>query len=81
MRFLHAGVHRQRYRELTSLHAIYNQGTIEPFEAHCPRCGAVYFAGLSQSDEWPDLDVLERKAVSTLGAECPDHPHFFETGR
>ena len=80
MRFLHAGVHRQRYRELTALRPIYNEGTPEPFEVRCPKCGAVYVAGLSPMKAWPDLAELEREAVAVLAAECPDHPHFFEAG-
>jgi hypothetical protein len=79
MRFLHAGVHRQRYRELTTLRPIYNQGTPEPFEIRCPTCGTVYVAGLSPTEEWPDLVAVEHQAVAALAAECPDHPHFFNT--
>ncbi len=79
MRFLHSGVHRQRYRELTTLRPIYNQGTPEPFEVRCPTCGAVYVAGLSPTEVWPDLERLERDAMARLAAECPDHAHFFET--
>lgn len=80
MRFFHAGVHRQWYRELTTLKPLYNPGTLEPFEVQCPRCGLVYATGLSPSEVWPNLEELGREAASTLEAECPDHPHFFEVG-
>jgi hypothetical protein len=71
-------VHHQRYRELTTLKPIYNQGGIEAVEVRCPRCGAVYVAGLSQSEEWPDLGAVELAAIAALSKECPDHPHYFE---
>lgn len=80
MLFLHVAVHRARYRELVAAEPIPGLTAPEPVTVACPKCGDLFVAELDPYDEPPDLEEQEWEGMSLLARECPDHPHYFETG-
>ncbi len=77
MEFLHAGIYRQRYRELLAELPVFGDQPPDPFTIQCPRCGDTYVAELDPYDEPWDLEEQEYAATVRLWRECPDHTTRF----
>ncbi len=79
MRFLHAGIYRDRLRDLTAARAKIGQDDTLPGSEllRCPRCSAPYLFDLEPDEEPITWDEAEWLAAVRLNDECPDHPHMF----
>ncbi len=80
MRWLNTRVHLDEYEHPAAVQPDKFFTSAAPIETACPTCGQPYFARIPVGyDDWA-IEADERVAEERLAAECPDHPHAFDSG-